>query len=100
MSESSTNFPRSLGYEQITSLSSAVNVGSVISGGIPEGTCYAIIRAETQNVRWRDDGTSPTASVGMPLNVGESMNYTGQFSRLKFIEVTASAKLNITYYGE
>lgn len=87
-------YPRSLGYQQITSLSSATGLT------IPEGTTYAIIQAEAQGVRWRDDGTDPTSSVGMKLPADAELQYSGQFARIKFIELTASAALNITYYGE
>jgi len=82
-----------LGYQQITSLSSATGLT------IPQGTTLALIVPETQNVRWRDDGTNPTASVGMPIFVGASLSYDGDLSRIKFIESTAGATLNISYYA-
>ena len=82
-----------LGYQQITSLSSATGLT------VPRGATLALIVPETQNVRWRDDGTSPTASVGMPIFVGASLSYDGDFNKIKFIEETASAKLNISYYA-
>jgi hypothetical protein len=59
----------------------------------------ALIVAETQAVRWRDDGTAPTASVGMPLAVGTSLSYDGDLKAVRFIEQTASAKLNVSYYA-
>ena len=43
-----------LGYQQITSLSSATGLT------VPQGATLALIVPETQNVRWRDDGTNPT----------------------------------------
>jgi hypothetical protein len=82
-----------LGYQQITSLSSATGLT------IPQGTTLALIVPETQNVRWRDDGTNPTASVGMPIFVGASLSYDGDLSRIRFIESTAGATLNISYYA-
>ena len=82
-----------LGYQQITSLSSATALT------IPQGTTLALIVPETQNVRWRDDGTDPTASVGMPIFVGASLSYDGDLNRIRFIESTAGAKLNICYYA-
>lgn len=82
-----------LGYQQITSLSSATGLT------VPQGTTLALIVPETNNVRWRDDGTAPTASVGMPIYLGASLSYDGDFNRIKFIETTASAKLNISYYA-
>lgn len=81
------------GYQQITSLSSATALT------IPAaGADMAIIQAETQAVRFRDDGTNPTASVGMPLATGVFMQFDGDLSVLKFIEQTTSAKLNVLYY--
>jgi hypothetical protein len=82
-----------LGYQQITSLSAATGLT------IPQGTTLALIVPETQNVRWRDDGTNPTASVGMPIFVGASLSYDGDLSRIRFIESTAGATLNISYYA-
>jgi hypothetical protein len=82
-----------LGYQQITDLSSAAGLT------VPQGATLALIVPETQNVRWRDDGTDPTASVGMPIFVGASLSYDGDFNKIKFIQETASAKLNISYYA-
>lgn len=85
---------KALGYQQITSLSAATALT------IPSGCTMALIQPEAQAVRWRDDGTDPTASVGYPLAVGTELQYTAaQLSKVKFIEQTASAKLNIVYYG-
>lgn len=82
-----------LGYQQITSLSSATGLTP------PQGATLALIVPETQNVRWRDDGTNPTASVGMPIFVGASLSYDGDFNKIKFIEESASAKLNVSFYA-
>jgi hypothetical protein len=81
-----------LGYEQITDLSSAAPLT------VPEGANVAVIEAEAQAVRWRDDGTDPTAAVGFPLASGGTLEYSGTLSALRFIEQIASAKLNVTYY--
>lgn len=90
-----TNFrkDRPLGYQQITDLSAAVGLT------IPTGAILALIQPETQAVRWRDDNTNPTASVGYPLPVGGELEMTGQLDKIKFIEQVGSAKLNIVYYG-
>jgi len=83
-----------LGFEQITSLGSAVGFASA-----PPRARLAFIQAESQNVRWRDDGTNPTASVGTLITTESILSYTGNMSKIKFIEVTAGAKLNISYYA-
>lgn len=85
---------RALGYQQITSLAAAASLT------VPAGTTMIRIVPETQAVRWRDDGTNPTATVGQPLAVGAELIYTADSAgKLKFIEQAASAKLNVTYYG-
>lgn len=90
-----------LGYQQITNLSSAVGltVPALAPDGSKQQPTFALIVAETQGVRWRDDGTNPTASVGMPLAAGVPLQYDGDLARIRFIETTASAKLNISYYA-
>lgn len=94
-----------LGYAQLTSLSSATAIstgtfGSAAAAGIPAGTETVLLQAETQNVRYRDDGTNPTSSVGMILYVGTIYEFTiAQIAAMKVIEATASAKLNVTCYG-
>lgn len=82
-----------LGYQQITSLSSAAGLTA------PQGATLAVIAPLTQGVRWRDDGVDPTASVGMPIAAGAYFNYDGDLKRIKFIEQTGSAELNISYYA-
>lgn len=82
-----------LGYQQITTLSSAAGLTP------PKSATLALITPESQIVRWRDDGTDPTASVGMPIPVAGYLSYDGDLNRIKFIEETGSAKLNISYYA-
>jgi hypothetical protein len=90
-----------LGYQQITSLSSAASltVPQTDLNGLACKPSLALITAETQAVRWRDDGVAPTASVGMPLASGATLQYDGDLTKIQFIEQTASAKINITYYA-
>lgn len=66
---------------------------------VPGGATMALIQAVTQNVRWRDDGTNPTNSVGMRISAGEEFWYTGDLDAIKFIEEVASAELNVSYYS-
>ena len=90
-----------MGYQQITSLSSAaaLTVPALDLIGNKQQPTFALIIAETQGIRWRDDGVAPTASVGMPLAVGVPLQYDGDLTKIRFIEQTASAKLNISYYA-
>jgi hypothetical protein len=86
---------QALGYTQITNLAAAVGLGT-----IPEGTETVLVQAQTQNVRYRDDGTDPTASVGMILVALTVYEFSvSQLARMRFIEATASAVLNLSFYG-
>lgn len=78
-------------YAQLTSLSSAT--------GVPfQNARVALIQCLGQNVRWRDDGPDPTTSVGMRLHAGETLQYNGDIRTVKFIEETAGAEINISFY--
>ena len=85
---------RPLGYVQVTVLSASTGLT------IPAGCCLIRVIPQTQAVRWRDDGTAPTATVGQPLAVGAELLYdaTGMVA-LRFIEQVASAAINVTFYG-
>ena len=87
-----------LGYCQLTSLAASTQL-SACTGGIPTGASVADIIVEAQAVRYRDDGTAPTATVGMPLVVGaEKIFVETDLTALRFIESTAGAILSISFY--
>lgn len=81
------------GFQNVTGLSAAKNLTP------PAGAAFAVINAETQGVRWRDDGVAPTATVGMLLNKDVELYYQGDLTKIQFIEVTPSASLNVSYYS-
>jgi hypothetical protein len=56
------------------------------------------VTVEGQAVRWRDDGTSPTAAVGNPVQAGAQLVYSGALSAIQFIQQAASATLDVSYY--
>ena len=89
------------GYQQITGLSAAtkLTVPPRDLSGLAGTPRIAIITAEAQAVRWRDDGVAPTATVGMPLPAGVTLQYDGDLSQIQFIEQTAGAIVNVTYYS-
>jgi hypothetical protein len=86
--------PVDLGYQQITDCNPAVGLT------VPAGCTYALVAPETQAVRWRADGTNPTATVGYPLAVGSELvvDIAG-LGVIKFFEQAAGAVLNINYFG-
>lgn len=81
------------GFQQITTLSAATGLT------VPTGATRARIQCTTKAVRWRDDGTAPTTTVGMHLAADTDLWYDGSLSALQFIEEAASAVLNVSYYG-
>lgn len=97
---------RPLGYGQFaaggvdaSTLLSTITVNGVV--GIPEGTALVVIVCTAQAVRWRDDGTAPTAAVGQPLAAGVEMRYTARGLRnLRFISQVAGAILDCTFYAQ
>jgi len=91
--------PTPLGYGKITNLTAAVGF-SAISGGIPVGAAYAMVQSEGANVRWRDDGTAPTALLGMPIYAGASpLVFSNNLAAIKFIQVAPTATLDVSFYS-
>ena len=82
-----------LGYEQFTTLGAPVTLNP------PEGARFALIQAVNSNVRWRDDGTSPTATTGMRIIVDEQMTYRGHLHVIELVEETTGGEINVAYYG-
>lgn len=88
--------PPCKGYQQLTT---ALSASAVLT--VPAGTTMALIQATGAPVRWRADGTDPTATVGMLIDAGGEVMYsasTDALAALKFIRTTAGAELNVTYY--
>ena len=80
------------GHQFITSLSSAVTLT------VPAGASGVLIQAETKDIRYRADGTAPTAAVGMLIPAGEERYLPLEtLSHVKIIETEASAKANVMY---
>ena len=86
-----------VGYQQITTASAAVGLT------VPGGASRALIQVDKQSGRWRDDGTDPSATVGMVIATsglaGHLLDYRGDLSAWKFIETTAGCELNVTYFA-
>lgn len=84
--------PTPLGYQQIANLTAAGNLT------VPGNATFALIQAEAVDVRWRDDGTAPTATVGMLLPSGLPQEFSGDLAALKFITVSSGSILDVSYY--
>lgn len=91
-----------LGYAQDPTISSATGLPSIPTTdklGNAIMPRIALIVVHGQAARWRDDGTNPTASVGMYLPADTAFIYDGDLNAIKFIEVTSGAELNVSYYS-
>lgn len=86
-----------LGYCQLTSLALSTLI-STCSGGIPSTATIAVISVEGAAIRYRDDGTAPTTTVGMPISSGQAFTYQSALMNLRIIQQSASATVNIAFY--
>ena len=82
------------GYQQLV----ASDISSAVALTVPAGTRFAVLQAEGDDVRYRDDGVNPTGSVGMIIAVGTPVVYTANPTALKVIRESASSILNVSYY--
>jgi hypothetical protein len=82
-------------YQLTTTLSGAVPLPT-----IPALASYCMLTAEVADLRWRADGTAPTASVGMPLYAGAPLFVVGQTAMAAFhvIQQSAGGVLNVSYF--
>lgn len=86
-----------LGFQQLTVLSASIGLTVVAPANFALIECD---HAANKYVRWRDDGTAPTATVGMTLAPGAQLEYDGDLNAIRFIEESAGAKLNVSYYNK
>ena len=92
------------GYARYTVSNTAISLDDTPTAGVvlPDGAITALIQNldGTNDARWRDDGSDPTASEGMRLEAGASMAYTGDLSVFRMIrEDAADVSVVILYYG-
>lgn len=78
---------------------SDASLASAVGLTVPSGAKSADITVEGQSVRYWDNGDTPTASVGMIIYAGTTLeNYTGPLSALKLIRTQAGATVTVSYY--
>ena len=66
---------------------------------MPQRVNYIEVQAQDKDVRYRKDGIAPTSTIGLILYAGDPpTRFAGSIQLLKFIEVSASAKLNVHFY--
>ena len=89
----------------------SATTGTAVSLTIPStagllAPSHAIIQVATNSIRWRADGTAPTASVGILVAAGtniEFMDPDGDFSgtirNFKAIGISGTAVLEVAFFA-
>lgn len=80
-----------LGYQQIT-------VTSLSTLTVPTGATSAFVTVETAPIRYRDDGSAPSAIVGYPLAVGQQLIYSGSLAAVQLIAQSGTPVVDVLYY--
>jgi len=94
-------------YDYLTVSSTALGLDSG-TVGIPDRAKGCVITLENSPVRYRIDGTDPTATEGHLFNVGgvlsfdswtvPSQNWRQSLKAIRFIRTNTDAKLKISYF--
>lgn len=86
-----------MGYRQITVTTAVFLTIPAANDGQP--ITHIVIQCNGGNVRWRDDGVAPTATVGMTLAALGQLDYTGENTVIEFILSSGTPILDINYYA-
>lgn len=73
------------------------DLSSVVKCPSPTGQ-VVVFQPETNSVRWRPDGIDPASGTGFLLAAGNTYVFTGDLSKLRFIQEAAGATLNIAVF--
>lgn len=83
------------GFEALTVSTTAVNLT------VPSRSEMAIIAIEVADIRYRDDNTAPTATVGVLIRDGGTILVCGDsLTRIQLIrDASVDATAHVSYYG-
>jgi hypothetical protein len=86
----------------ITGSQEALGVVTATTLTVPAGATIATITIEGNSVRYRCDGTAPTASTGSLLAVGTAgfVLVVNPLSACQFIQTAATATLDVEYWHQ
>ena len=85
----------------VTSVATTSSTASLTTAGIPSTANVAIMTVSTANVRWRDDGAAPTASVGVLIPAASvPYQYTGPLSAFQLTAVSGSPSVDVAFYKQ
>lgn len=88
-----------IAFESITVAAAAIGFTSGSWNPSTGHANRAVVTVETASVRYRYDGSDPTAAEGHLLNAGDVLIVVGYdaLSATKFIRTSSSATLKVTY---
>jgi len=88
------------GYFSVSVGASAQTLSALIGASLPSGARLVYIEPESGDIRFRDDGTAPTASTGIRVYSGVAWPYNGNLSSIELIAVSAVtvATVNLAFY--
>ena len=85
----------------------SVTTGAAVGLTMPSGphSSHAIIQVVANSVRWRADGTAPTASIGVLVPAGANIEFMDGtlehhniLDRIKFIGISGTATLEVAFF--
>ena len=76
----------------------AISINTVTLLSEPPSAKFAEICVEGQSARYTDDGTTPTASIGIPVTVGTCFQYAGPLAAFQIIGQAAGGTIDVSYY--
>lgn len=95
--------PRGFVMVVVTPTAAVGFTNGIVSGTttfvIPTDANMAVIAAQTTTLVWRDDGTAPTPTAGMPIQVSTPpLEYSGNLKAIQFVSVAGTAALSAALY--
>ena len=85
-------------YDSAGASQMALAVATNTTLTVPAGATLAQICVEGASVRYRDDGTAATASLGTPAAAGACFSYSGPLASLSFTAQSGSPTIDVSYY--
>jgi len=82
-----------LGFEQLPASGSAQGLPD-----IPKGATFGYIQCQDDPIRWRDDGTDPTAATGHRMFDGDDLWFNAELHKFRFITESGTPVLTVSYY--
>lgn len=89
-----------MGFETITVSSTAIGFTAAQLHANGEDAVVAVVSIASNDIRYRDDGTAPTAAVGHPVASASQLTVCGAdaMAKFKMIRQSSDATASVSYY--